>query len=603
MTVAVTPQERRLTLAALMAVLLLSTLDQTVVGTAMPRIVAELHGLELISWVTTAYMLTSTVLVPIYGKLGDLYGRKPILIFGVGMFLFGSALCGMAGEFGRLPLLGGGMTQLIVFRGVQGIGGAALFTSTFTIIGDLFSPRERGRVMGVFASVIGFSMVMGPLVGGFFTDHGTIQAMGGSVAGWRLVFYINLPVGLLALFMIVVKMPQLGHKATGRIDLLGAAIFVTSVVPFLLALTWGGRLYAWTSPEEIGLLAVAVAALVAFLLVEIGKPDALIPLALFRNRVFTIANMTAFLVNMAFMGVILFLPLYMQVVQGVDATRSGLSMLPMMAGLIGTSILCGQLSSRTGRYKPFIIAGYVFVMLGVIALAGIGPDTSTADLGWRMFLMGAGLGPTQSLFNVAIQNAVPIAQVGIATSASQFFRQIGSTIGVTLFGAILTGNLAAELPRHVPNIPGLAATKLDLTEAQAQAMNPHRIRDRIEALFDAQYQVIDRAFHGDAAATETVLANPLLPEALKADLRAAGGNPDIDRTLGTIKRGFDDRAAALSTRIERGVKEAFSISIAALFKSSWGIVLLGILVAAFLPELPLRHRMPADAPQAVPAAE
>lgn len=601
-SVKITPQERRLTLGSLMVVLLLSALDQTVVGTAMPRIVAELHGLELISWVTTAYMLTSTVLVPIYGKLSDLYGRKPILVFGVILFLLGSMLCGMSGEFGSLPLLGGGMTQLIAFRALQGLGGAALFTSTFTIIADLYSPRERGRVMGVFASVIGFSMVVGPLVGGFLTDHGTMSLMGTTIAGWRLIFYVNLPVGLVALFMIIVKMPQLSHRASGRIDLIGAAVFIAAVVPFLLALTWGGRRYAWDSWEILGLFGFSAIALIAFIAVEIGKPNALIPLGLFRNRVFAIANLAGFFVNMAFMGVILFLPLYMQVVQGVDATRSGLSILPMIAGLMGTSLLSGQLSSRTGRYKPFIVAGYIATLAGVIVLAGIGPDTTTLDLGWRMFLMGAGLGPTQSLFNVAIQNAVPISQVGIATSSSQFFRQIGSTIGVTLFGTFLTASLAVELPKHVPNIPGMSGAKLDLTEAQTQAMNPVRIRERIGKLFDFQFGIINRAFHGDEAAAQSVLRNPLLPESLKADLRAADGSPagkeSVERTLMTIRLGFDDRATKLAGQLERGVKEAFAASIAATFRNSWVIVFLGVLTALFLPEVPLRHRASAEAEEA-----
>ena len=316
--------------------------------------------------------------------------------------------------------------------------------------------------------------------------------------------------------------------------------------------------------------------------------------------------MASFLVNMAFMGVILFLPLYMQVVQGVDATRSGLSILPMMVGLMSTSIISGQLSSRTGRYKPFILAGYFFVMAGMVALAGIGPDTTTLDLGWRMFLMGAGLGPTQSLFNVAVQNAVPVSQMGIATSASQFFRQIGSTIGVTLFGTILTTNLAVELPKRVPNIPGVAGAKLDLTEAQTQAMNPHRIRDRIDTLFGAQYQVIDRAFHGDAAATDSVLGNPLLPATLKADLRAADTSPagaeGTERTLASIKSQFDSRADKLASKIERGVKESFRGFDRRDVPGHLGGRHARHRGCVFLPEVPLRHRVQAEEPNVASAA-
>ena len=584
----VTPEQRRLTLAALMAVLLLSSLDQTIVGVAMPRIIAELHGLGLIAWVSTAYLLTSTVFVPIYGKLSDLYGRKTILVFGVCLFLFGSVLCGLSGELGDLPLLGGGMNQLILFRAIQGIGGAALFTMTFTIIADLFEPRERGRVMGVFASVFGVSMVLGPLAGGFFADLGMVHILGYDIAGWRGVFYVNLPIGLIALFMIVVKMPRLGTLIPGRVDYWGAVFFLAGVAPFLLSLTWGS-IYGWASPRVLIGFGAAALSFAAFFLVERGNDHALMPLGLFRNRVFSVANMAGFLVNMAFMGVITFLPLYMQVVRGVDATRSGLSMLPLLLGLIGTSVISGLLASKTGRYKPFILAGYVFVLIGVILLAGIGPDTSSMDLGWRMLVLGIGIGPTQSLFNLAIQNAVPPRQIATATSTSQFFRQIGATIGVTIFGTLFVSNLKVELPRHLPNIPGMADTKLDMGEAQSQAMNPNRIRERVDQAFDQQYAIFDRAYHGDAEAVQSVLANPAIPDAMKDRLRA-GDTADSDKTLKAIRQGLDHRAPILAAELERGTKVAFSASVSGMFRNSWAIVVLGILIALFLPEIPLRHR-------------
>ncbi|HXC22521.1 MAG TPA: MFS transporter, partial [Steroidobacteraceae bacterium] len=282
-----TDAERRITLIGVMIVFLLSALDQTIVSTAMPVIISQLHGLELYAWVTTAYLLSSTVMVPIWGKLGDLYGRKPILLAGIGLFLFGSWLAGLAGEFGDLPLLGGGMVQLVVFRAVQGLGGGALFTTAFAIIADLFPPRERGKFAGLFGGVFGIASAIGPLLGGYFTDHGTVTVGGHVIEGWRWVFYLNLPMGLIALFMVIAKMPKLSHAAKGSIDYLGAVLIVAACVPLLLALTFGGQKYAWSSPVVLGLLAMFLICTVLFVLVERRLKDPIIHMELFNNRVFT----------------------------------------------------------------------------------------------------------------------------------------------------------------------------------------------------------------------------------------------------------------------------------------------------------------------------
>ena len=436
-----TDTERRLTLGALMIVFLLSALDQTVVSTAMPRIIAELNGLALYAWVTTAYLLTSTVMVPIWGKLGDIYGRKPVLLAGIGIFLAGSWLSGLSGEFGSILGMGG-MVQLIVFRALQGIGGGALFTTAFAIIADLYPPRERGKFAGIFGSVFGLASVLGPLIGGYFTDHGTVHVAGHLVAGWRWVFYVNLPLSLLSLFMILVKMPALEHRRFGSVDYLGAALLVTAFVPLLLALSLGGHSFAWSSPRSLALFVGSAVALVLFILAERRASNPILPLALFRNRVFTTANLAGFLISMAFLGVVTFLPLYMQLGLGVSATTSGLAILPLMAGLIVSSTVAGQLVSRMGRYKPFMIAGAVLLMIGVWLLSRVTAHTTLPDLCWRMAIVGLGLGPGQSLFGLASQNAVEPRDIGVATSSNQFFRQIGSTIGVALFGALLTHRLA-----------------------------------------------------------------------------------------------------------------------------------------------------------------
>ncbi|MDB5453544.1 MAG: drug resistance transporter, EmrB/QacA subfamily [Caulobacteraceae bacterium] len=452
-----TEAEKRVTLLGVAIVFLLSALDQTIVATAMPRIIAELHGLALIAWVTTAYMLASTVMVPIWGKLGDLFGRKPVLLAGIMFFLVGSWLSGLSGEFGDLPILGGGMTQLIVFRAIQGIGGGALFTTAFAIIADLFPPRERGKVGGMFGAVFGLSSTIGPLIGGYFTDHGTVTLLGHTIAGWRWVFYLNLPLSLLSLFMIIVKMPKMSHQAKGKIDFIGAALIIATFVPFLLALSFGGHSYAWSSPVIWSLFGGSALGLILYVINERFASDPILPLDLFKNRVFSTANLAGFLISMSFMSTVAFLPIFMQIGQGVNATTSGLATLPLMAGLMGSAILSGRLVTRTGKYKPFMYAGAIITGVGILLLSQMHADTSRFDLGWRMFVLGVGLGPGQSLFNLAIQNAAPMNRLGVVTSASQFFRQIGATIGVAIFGTLFTNNLnhnlqASPLGKLIPNL-------------------------------------------------------------------------------------------------------------------------------------------------------
>ena len=665
--VTITPAEKRLILSALAVVLLLSALDQTIVSTAMPRIIEQLQGLHLYAWVTTAYMLTSTVSVPIYGKLSDLYGRKPILVIGVLLFLVGSALCGLAGEFGDLPLLGNGMVQLIVFRALQGLGGGALMTVTFAIIADLFPPRERGRLFGVFGSVFGLATVIGPFIGGFFTDHGTVTLLNHEVAGWRWIFYVNLPLGLVALFMILYRLPKLRHRGTGSVDYLGAALLVMTFTPFLLGLTLGGTTYPWGSPRIIGMFAVAAVSLLIFSWAELRAKDAILPFHLFRIKAFSVPVLASFVVSMAFLGVVMFMPLYMQVVQGVSATASGSSLLPLTIGIIVSSITCGRLVSRTGRYKPFLVGGGIVLLVGVISLTSIGPDTTTRDLAWRLAITGIGLGPGQSLFSLVISNAVPLTEIGVATSTSQFSRQIGSTVGIAIFATLFTHSLTAELPRHLPLLPGATEQKIDLSGAQRQAMNVEHIRERVDHALEERYRVIERAYRGDGTAVDEVLGDTQMPEAVKAPLRDGGfrarahhellaraqtiqmelqqgvqgrdrllADPalpsvtkenlsnipvralndsqamanlaglfrdsllttenslvatNVDRSLQLVRGVMTGYSSQLVDHIERGTKEAFSVSITQMLASSLWIILVGLLIMLFIPELPLRTSM------------
>jgi EmrB/QacA subfamily drug resistance transporter len=534
-----TKAERQATLAGVMIVFLLSAMDQTIVSTAMPKIVSQLQGLSLYAWVTTAYLLASTVMVPIYGKLGDLYGRKAILVTGVSIFTFGSVLCGMAGEFGSLPLLGGGMVQLIVFRGLQGVGGGALFTGAFAVIADLYPPRERGKLGGLFGATFGLSSVLGPVIGGFFTDLGPTHLLGLTIAGWRWVFYVNLPLSLIALFVLIYKMPVLTHRVPGRVDFIGAILIVATFVPLLLALSWAGRDYAWTSPLILGLFAGSAVGLATFLIAEAIVPNPILSLALFKNKVFATTNAAGFVTNMAFMGLVTFLPLYMQLGQGVPATVSGLTLLPLMMGLIGSAAISGFLVTKTGRYKPFLLGGVSMMVIGALLLSAVRPETTTLDVAWRVLILGIGLGPIQSLFSLAVQNAVKPTEIGVATSASQFFRQIGSTIGVAVFGTVLTQQLADAARNAAAKTPGAHVHALTLSDLEQMAVDSqvaahgHGAHAAVHAVLDMTGRlVVTNAIRGVifTALIVSVLGfvTTLLVPELPLRPRQPAGEPELD---------------------------------------------------------------------------
>jgi EmrB/QacA subfamily drug resistance transporter len=462
-----TAQEKRLTMFALLIVFLLSALDQTIVSTAMPRIIADLQGLNVYAWVTTSYLLSSTVMVPIWGKLGDMYGRKLILITGICIFVAGSWLCGLSGEFGDMPVIGSGIMQLIVFRAIQGIGGGALFTTAFATIADLFPPRERGKYMGFFGAVFGLASVLGPLIGGYFTDHGTMDIGGVHIAGWRWVFYVNLPLSILALFVIAAKMPNLGRKTGGRIDYIGAILIVISLGALMLALTRGPT-DGWTNTWVIQLFALALVTGLAFLFVEAKVREPILPLGLFKIPAFSTAMISSFIISMAFMGAVVYMPLYLQLSLGIKATNSGLTLLPMMVGLMSAAILSGRLVSRTGQYKSFLIAGAVIQFVGMYLMSQLNAQSAQWDVIWRLFVLGLGMGPSQSLFNLVSQSAAPVHQIGVATSTGMFLRQTGGLIGVSIFGALLTSKLSESLSKAMPGL-SIDLGKLQGMTMQAQA--------------------------------------------------------------------------------------------------------------------------------------
>lgn len=588
----ITDQQRRISLIAILVVFMLGALDMTILSTATPTIVADLNGLELYAWVTTAYMLSSTVLVPIFGKLGDMYGRKRILVWGISIFLAGSVLCGLSGEFGDLPLLGDGMMQLIIFRAIKGVGGAALFTSAIGIVADLYPPMQRARFMGLFSAVFALASLIGPTIGGLLTDHASGVWFGHPIAGWRWVFYANLPLGLVALYMVAKKMPTLNKHQGGKIDYLGAMLLLVVFIPFLLALTWGGNRYAWDSTELLSMFTLSAVALIGFIAVESRTADAVMPMNLFKSRVFVFANLSSFILGMAFMGAVMFMPLYMQVVLGVDATGSGFAMLPLMGGLMLTSILSGRLVSKSGKYKAYMVGGVIILVVGVYLLTRLDVDSTLTQLNIAMAVVGLGLGPSQSLINLIVQSAFPIAKVGVATSSTQFFRQVGNTVGVAIFGAVMVSSLATELPKQLPQMAAGGAA-FSMSQAQSSAMNPQAVEAPVRARFEAYTPTVEHAFAGDRNAAAELVNNPLLPAELKTPLveylssKDAREIPGAQRYLAAYRTGMDAQVQAAVTTIQQGTRAAFSNAITSMFNASLWICLLGLMITVFIPVISL----------------
>jgi EmrB/QacA subfamily drug resistance transporter len=430
------------TIIGLQLTLLLAALDNTIVGTAMPKIIGQLNGFDRYAWVTTAYLLTSTIAVPIFGKLSDLFGRKWIYLGGAVFFVLTSALCGAAGEISGL--FGGGMNQLIVFRGLQGLAAGVVTGLTFTVIGDIFPPAERGKYQGLFSGVWGLASVFGPTLGGWITDS----------LSWRWVFYVNLPVGIAAVTVLFFAFPDFRPEGVRRaIDWLGVTTLTASLVPLLLALTWVTD-YSWTSPRIIGLLAFAVVMLGAFIYAESRAAEPIIPLSLFKSRIVAVSSFSLFMTGMGMFGGILFIPLFMQAVIGVSATRSGSLLTPMMLMLTFGSILSGQLISRLGRYKVMAFVGLAIMSGGMLMMAGMGIDTTQLDVIRNMIIVGFGLGLVMPLYTLIVQNAVPQQMLGAATASTQFFRSIGGTVGAAVFGSIMLGRYRdtfdAAVPQGVP---------------------------------------------------------------------------------------------------------------------------------------------------------
>jgi len=453
------------TLGGLLLALLVAALDQTVVGTAEPRIIASLSGFDRYPWVATAYMLSMTVSVPIFAKLSDIYGRKWFFLTGLIIFVVASAFCGASGQ---IPLPLDGMNQLILFRGIQGIGAGILFGLTFTIVGDIFSPVERGKYQGIFAAMWGLASIFGPTLGGFLTDRYT----------WRAVFYVNLPVGLVAAIAIWLEFPSFRpHGVKKKVDFAGVLTLIACLVPLLLALTWVTD-YGWGSTRVESLIGFSILMLAAFLFAETRAAEPVIPLALFRNPIIAICAVASFVLGMGMFGIIIYLPLFMQGVMGVSATQSGSLLTPLMMAAVVGSIAAGQFTSRTGRYKILALTGSFLLAVGMILFARMNGDTLRIEVVRGMVIVGLGIGLIQPVYTLAVQNAAPREHMGAATASTQFFRSIGSTMGVSIFGSVLLTIYKHDFANGVPTgTPSIALRPFNNPLMLAQ------IRPQLEAAF------------------------------------------------------------------------------------------------------------------------
>ncbi|HEX5501320.1 MAG TPA: MDR family MFS transporter [Thermomicrobiales bacterium] len=525
------------TVIGLQLTLLLAALDSTIVGTAMPRIIANLNGFDRYAWVTTAYLLTSTTAVPIFGKLSDIYGRKWFMIVGAVLFVIASAFCGAAGD---LPLPGDGMTQLIVFRGIQGIAGGIVTAITFTIVGDIFPPSERGKYQGLFSGVWGLASVFGPTLGGWITDN----------LSWRWVFYVNLPVGIVAVLVLLFAFPYFKPEGVKHaIDYAGVATLIGCLVPLLLALTWVTE-YGWTAPRILGLFALSIVMLAAFIYFEGRAEEPLLPLSLFQNRIVSVSSIALFLTGIGMFGSILFIPLFMQGVSGVSATESGNLLTPLMITLTVFSIISGQLISRVGRYRLIALAGTATMAFGMYLLAGMGGNTSQAVTVRNMVVVGIGLGLTMPLYTLVVQNAVPARMIGTATASTQFFRSIGGTVGAAIFGSVMLNQYTVRFDQLAP------------TGVPQQVLTPFR--------------------------------NPLQLTQIM---------PQLEQTFAQLPNG-----PQLLQSLLGHVKDSLVYSLSSCFWMGTILVAVAFLVTFFLPEIELRktnREQPAtaDAPSPVAAAE
>ena len=531
-------------LGAVLLGLFLVALDQTIVGTALPKIVTDLGGNDLYTWVVTIYLLTSTITVPFYGKLSDLYGRRPMLMIGISLFLLGSVLSGLSQE----------MWQLILFRGIQGLGAGALFPIALAVIGDLFTPAERGKYQGLFGAVFGISFLIGPGLGGFLTDN----------VGWHWIFFVNLPIGIISLIVIWRLLPTIKRSGASRtFDYLGALVF-TIAIGFLLVGLTNKQSGEWGDPTVGGFIAIGLLGSALFAFIESRSKEPIVPLDLWRNRTYASSIISTFLVSFGFFGAIIFLPRWFQVVRHESATASGYLIFPMLIGLIGSSIVAGALVSRTGKYKAIILAALVAMTVGIALMTQLRADTSYPALFVWMFIAGLGIGPTLSVFTIVIQNAVPFSKLGVATSNLTFFRQIGGSVGLAIAGTQFGTALREELPSQLLPVAGQAL-------ASAPPDKAATLGGFFQGLATANLDLNNQTGVGQSF-------GQLIESKAPADLQAI---------LAPFIPQFD---LAFNNAMSLAIAQTFWIAVAA--------SIAGLVAALFMRELPLRATNESPAPAA-----
>ena len=510
-------RQKVLIMIAIMSAMFFAAVNMTIVGTALPKIVSQIGGMEYFDWVFTVYMLTSTITAMLVGKLSDIYGRKIFILIGIGIFMIGAFLCGTSDD----------IIQLIMYRGLQGFGGGMIMSSAFTTVGDLFSPRERGKWQGLLGGVFGLSSLFGPTLGGYIVDN----------FDWHWIFWVFLPIGIFAFALILKLYPSQKAKEKEPIDFLGSITLTITIVSLLLGFTWAGDKFDWVSFQIIGLFSLTLISLLAFILIELKVKSPVLPLYLFKNSVFTVSNVAGMLMGMGMFGTIMYVPFYVQGVQGESATVSGLVEMVMTISMVTSSILVGNLITKTGKYKIFALLGLIIMAIGLILNSTLQVESSLTRLILQLIVVGIGLGVNMPVFNITVQNAVSHKYLGVATSAMQTFRQIGGTVGVALLGSVMGNKMANELSSSSQgeNVP---APPPEMAETMSQLQNPQVLMD-----------------------TEKL-------ESIRSELPA--------------------EAAPFFEQFIQILKEALNTSLTTVFTVSAGIIGLAFIVTLFLKEIPLR---------------
>lgn len=532
----ISKREKIIILIAVLSGMFLAALDQTIVGTALPKILTEFNALDKLSWVITAYLLASTVAVPISGKLSDIYGRRKLLLSGIAIFVIGSVLSGFANN----------IDQLIAFRAIQGLGGGILFANAFSIVADLFVPAERGKWMGVFGAVFGLSSVIGPLLGGWLTDGNNIF---GLTTDWRWTFYINVPIGIIAFGMIARYLPTIVAKVKHSIDYIGAVLLTAGLVPLVLAMSLGGTDgWDWNSPQIIGMLVGSLVMLASFIFAESKAKDPILPLHFFKNPIFNVASMLIFIFGIGMFGAIIYIPLFAQDILNFSATNSGVILLPMVFGMVIASMLSGRIVSKIGRYKAILVGGMGIAAAGILLLSGLTTSSDYWDMAWRMAITGLGLGVGMPLISLAVQNSFHQREVGAATASTQLFRSIGSTVGIALMGGLLNNYLSDKLG----NIQDDPFVKMASSSGQGGSFNNIDVNS-VQGILSQQGQ--------DAINTSLQQLPPQVQQ------------PAID--------AFSSFVHTLQTALASSITHIFVISAA--------LMGLAFLISMFIKEIPLKH--------------